>query len=157
VGNVTKPAEGSVPDVGAFYVFDAVTSLLIATSRSRPLVVVLDDLQWADSASLRLLGFLQRQLTLEAIVVLAAYRDVEVESIEHPLRDLVHDVSAAGTIVHLGGLDRDAVRALLERDVDAPGDADVERLHRRTGGNPFFVQQTAQLWSTTGPGRAMAP
>jgi hypothetical protein len=144
-------------DDGTFMVFDAVGSLLVAASRTQPLFVVLDDLHWADGASVRLLEFVQRQVTLEAIAVLAAYRDVEVDAEDHPLRELIHRMSETATNVRLGGLDRDAVGVLLTRDVENADDEAIDELHRRTGGNPFFVLQAAQLWSSTGSSHVIAP
>ena len=161
-GIALLPGVGAEPsttlgaDDRGFLVFDAVASLLVSASRMRPVVIVLDDLHWADPASVRLLGYLARQISLEAITVLAAYRDDEVDAADHPLRALVHDLAAGGTTLRVRGLDRDAVARLLAREVGEADDATVEEIHRRTGGNPFFVQQTAQLWGTTGSLQSLA-
>jgi hypothetical protein len=157
IGDDARRVDSMSAEDGTFMVFDAVGSLLVAASRSQAVVVVLDDLHWADAATLRLLEFVQRQLTLEAVTVLAAYRDEEVDAEDHPLRQLIHRSSASATNVRLGGLDREAVGVLLARDVENADDEAIDELHRRTGGNPFFVRQAAQLWSSTGSSRVVAP
>src|SRR6185295_12260688 len=72
------PSCASACDAARFRLFDSVTIFLKRAAARRPLVVVLDDLHWADEASLRLLGFLAAALADCPILVLATYRDVEV-------------------------------------------------------------------------------
>ena len=60
-----------------FRLFEAVSRSLSGLAADRPVLVVLDDLQWADEPSLRLLGFLARALTAKAVLLLGAYRDTE--------------------------------------------------------------------------------
>ncbi|MGK5632928.1 AAA family ATPase, partial [Streptomyces sp. URMC 123] len=149
------PAGGSTGGGGGFAVFDAVTSLLVTASQYRPVTVVLDDLHWADPASLRLLAFAARHARFERLLLMGTYRDVEVElepaAAGHPLRPLLLPLLAQATTVTLTGLDRDAVGALMARTAGRrPADELVAEVHRRTGGNPFFVEQTARLWHAGG-------
>ncbi|NUU23824.1 MAG: AAA family ATPase, partial [Streptomycetaceae bacterium] len=143
--------------VDAFQVYDAVTTLLVGASQERPVVVVLDDLHWADTASLRLLEFAAQHAWFERLLLVGTYRDVEAESPGHPLRGLILPLVAKATTVTLTGLARDEVGALMARTAGRTPDAAlVGEVHRRTGGNPFFVEQTARLW-TGGDVGAVAP
>jgi tetratricopeptide (TPR) repeat protein len=146
-----KAAEG-------FELFDSVTTALVSVSQSRPVVVVLDDLHWADAASLKLLEFAAQHTWFERLLLVGTYRDVEVESTAHPLRPLLTPLLARATTVTLTGLDRAEVGALMARTAGREPDPDlVAEVHRRTGGNPFFVEQTARLWRSGGAVTAIAP
>ncbi|MFE2940522.1 ATP-binding protein [Streptomyces sp. NPDC059255] len=143
----------------AFALYDAVTTALVTVSQDRPVVVVLDDLHRADSASLRLLEFAAQHAWFERLLLVGAYRDVEVEAADHPLQPLILPlVARATTTVTLTGLDRDDVGALLALTAGREPDAAVmDEVHLRTGGNPFFVEQTARLWCSGSPLSAVAP
>ncbi|MEV7328947.1 AAA family ATPase [Micromonospora sp. NPDC093244] len=154
-------AEGGGRDVAdqeAFALYDRVTAALVAVSQRRPVVVVLDDLHWADPASLRLLGFAAQHTWFERLLLIGTYRDAEVESGEHPLRPLLMPLVAKSSMITLTGLTRDDVAALMTRTAGRQPDADlVDEVHRRTGGNPFFVEQTARLWHADGTTGTIAP
>jgi AAA ATPase domain len=153
------PASQRGPDPAeAFRVFDADTSALVAVAQLRPVVVVLDDLHWADPASLRLLEFAAQHTWFERLLLVGTYRDVEVEPAEHPLAPLLLQLVAKATTVTLTGLGRDEVGALMARTAGREPDPElVAEVHRRTGGNPFFVEQTARLWFADGSVTAVAP
>ncbi|GII56684.1 helix-turn-helix transcriptional regulator [Planotetraspora thailandica] len=147
---------GDVAD--GFPLYDAVTSALVFISQSRPVVVVLDDLHWADAASLKLLEFAARHTWFERLLLIGTYRDVEVDHADHPLRPLLLPLAARATTITLTGLDRDGVGALMARTAGQEPSADlVEEVHLRTGGNPFFVEQTARLWRSGGSVATIAP
>ncbi|MFC6899806.1 ATP-binding protein [Nonomuraea dietziae] len=142
----------------AFEVYDAVTTALVTLSQSRPVVVVLDDLHWADGASLKLLEFAAQHTWFERLLLIGTYRDVEVEQGEHPLGPLLSPLAARATVITLTGLDRAQVAALVTRTIGhRPDDDVVQEIHRRTGGNPFFVEQTARLWRSGGSVAAIPP
>jgi predicted ATPase len=141
-----------------FGLSDAVTTLLVAAARGRPVVVALDDLHWADAASIRLLEFVARHTWFERVLLVGSYRDVEVEAAGHPLGSLFPPLVATATNVPLTGLARDDVGVLLARTTGRePADELVAEVHRRTGGNPFFVTQTAHLWQSTNSTGAITP
>ncbi|MFQ6854237.1 AAA family ATPase [Streptomyces sp. 35M1] len=158
------PGEGSPgwgPSEGAeaFGLFDAVTTALVAVSQSRPLVVVLDDLHSSDPASLRLLEFAAQHAWFERLLLICTYRDVEVEAPGHPLQPLILPlVSRAAATLTLTGLGRDEVGALMTVTTGRePAPQLVDEVHRRTGGNPFFVEQTARLWHSGAPVSTIPP
>ncbi|MGW5673083.1 ATP-binding protein, partial [Micromonospora sp. NPDC003776] len=141
-----------------FALYDAVTTALVAVAQRRPVVVILDDLHWADPASLRLLQFATQHTWFERLLLIGTYRDAEVESGDHRLLPLLLPLTAKATTVTLTGLSRDEVAALISRTANRQPDADlVDEVHRRTGGNPFFVEQTARLWSADGLATTIAP
>lgn len=137
-----KPADG-------FGMYDAVTSALVAAAQRRPVVVVIDDLHWADPSSVRLLEFVAQHTWFERLLLIGTYRDVEVETADHPLAPLMLTLLAKATTVTLTGLGRAEVGALMARTVGVEPAADlVTEVHLRTGGNPFFVEETARLWQS---------
>jgi AAA ATPase-like protein len=141
-----------------FQIYDAVTSALVAAAQRRPVVVVLDDLHWADPESVRLLEFVAQHTWFERLLLVGTYRDVEVEATDHPLAPLMLPLLARATTITLTGLDRAEVGALIARTTGVVPDDDLAgEVHRRTGGNPFFVEQTARLWHSGNALTAVAP
>ncbi|MFH9476441.1 ATP-binding protein [Streptomyces anulatus] len=153
------PGGGSPEGAEAFGLFDAVTTALVTVSQSRPLVVVLDDLHSSDPASLRLLEFAAQHAWFERLLLIGTYRDVEVDAPGHPLQQLILPlVSRAATTLTLTGLGRDEVGALMTVTTGRePSPRLIDEVHRRTGGNPFFVEQTARLWHSGSPVSTIPP
>ncbi len=102
-----------------------------------PSLVVLEDLHWADEATLDVLRLIARRLAGVSALILLTYRNDELGR-WHPLRVLIGELGATQTIVRMSlmPLSLDAVKSLAE-----PFDGDAEMLYRRTGGNPFFVNE----------------
>src|SRR5918997_1399649 len=110
---------------------------LLEVLTARPLLLVVDDLQWADEATIDLLRFLLRRITGCRSLVLATYRADEPDA-QPALRALLGDVARtpAATRMELGPLSVAAVTTLVgERPIDPA------RLHRLTRGNSFFVTE----------------
>ncbi len=150
-----QPTAGTLPD---FQVLDAVAAVLIAAAARQPILVLLDDLQWADPASIRMLDFVVRHSALSQVLVLAAYRDTELVSPENPAGPPLAAAVTGATIVQLAGLDEEAVTELVSQTAGGRPDPRIAaEICRRTGGNPFFVQQVAGLWSATGTIAGVAP
>ncbi|HEY2281279.1 MAG TPA: LuxR C-terminal-related transcriptional regulator [Streptosporangiaceae bacterium] len=107
-------------------------------------VVVLEDLHWADEATIDLLSLLGRRVTRMRVLVLATFRDDELGE-DHPLRIVLGDLATQRGIrrVRLPALSADAVRSLA-----GPWDVDADELYRVTGGNPFYV---SEVLSAGGP------
>ncbi|MEN2424161.1 AAA family ATPase [Streptomyces rimosus] len=141
-----------------FELFDAVTTLLTVLSQRRPVTVVLEDLHWADAASLSLLEFTAQHTWFERLLVIGTYRDVEVQRPDHPLRPLLPRLAAKATTLALTGLTPPQVAELVARTVGTRPDAAMTTgMFARTGGNPYFVEETARLWSAGQPVAAVAP
>src|SRR6185437_6473980 len=111
-------------------------------------VAVIEDVHWADEATIDLLNFLGRRLSRRNALVLVSYRDNEVGA-DHPLRIVLGDLATqrATRRMRLPPLSQRAVRRLAEqRDIDAA------ELHRITGGNPFYVNEVlAARWPSVPP------
>ncbi|MFB9660803.1 ATP-binding protein [Glycomyces mayteni] len=134
-----------------FELHDAVTQLLINASRVRPLLIVLDDLHFSDTASIELLKFACQHTFFERILFVGTYRDSEIDP-GHRLRGRMLQLVSKAAMVGLDGLADDGVAALVEATVgSAPDPGTVAEITRRTGGNPFFVEQTALLWASGQP------
>ncbi|MBG0568280.1 ATP-binding protein [Actinoplanes aureus] len=99
-----------------------------------PTVLVVEDLHWADEATLDVLRFLVRRIAALPAVLVATYRDEEIGA-DHPVRGLF-GVAAATSVrrLPLARLSRTAVRSLV-------GDEDADRVFAITSGNPFFVTE----------------
>jgi hypothetical protein len=134
-----------------FRTYDATAAYLRERTASQPLVVVLDDLHWADISSLRLLLFLARQLHDGSMLVIGTYREVEVVLGEHPAGGLLAELASQAGLMQLAGLTASEVSQLLNEVCgERPPVALAAVVHERTGGNPFFVQQTARLLAAQG-------
>ena len=119
--------------------------LQVVCRPEHPLVLFIDDWQWADPGSLRLLRHLQVGSVLRYLLVIASYRDNEVDD-AHPLTSTLYDVRLQGVPVAtlpVRDLDLDDVRHLVG-DTVTPASGDIGGLarviHARTRGNAFFVR-----------------
>ncbi|MBN1402546.1 MAG: AAA family ATPase, partial [Anaerolineae bacterium] len=124
---------------------DQATRVLQALSRSHPVLLILDDLQWADRASINLLFHLARQLAGQRILLLGAYRPEEVaagrDGRVHPLQPVLYELQAlwAESLVDLGLAEgRAFVEALVDSEPNDLGPAFREALYRHTGGHALF-------------------
>jgi DNA-binding CsgD family transcriptional regulator len=116
-----------------------------------PHVVVLDDLQWSDDATLDLLAGLAEPLTNLPLVVLAAYRSDGLPR-DHALRQLRHDLRRGGHLeeLTLEPLDQDETGELLRELLgDPPAPSLIRAIHDRTQGLPFFVEELARALRMT--------
>jgi eukaryotic-like serine/threonine-protein kinase len=151
LGDVPEPPALD-PDEARFRLFDSVASFLAGASRSRPLVLVLDDLHWADEPSLLLLKFVARQVSDSGLLLVGTYRDVELGR-HHPLaRTLAELAEIQGCRrVPLRGLDTEAVARFIEMTAGMEPPAGLaEAVHEQTEGNPFFVTEVVRLMASEG-------
>lgn len=140
----------SADDGLRFSLNDAVARTVVAIAARRPLVVVLDDVHWADAPTLRLLRALAGSLTLHPLVLVVTYRDDEVGP---DLTDALAALGRAGAVerLELTGLDEADVGRLLRERLDEPPPSDVVRaIADRSAGNPFFVGELARLLDDPG-------
>jgi DNA-binding SARP family transcriptional activator/tetratricopeptide (TPR) repeat protein len=143
-GDDMSPAEAGP---ATFRLYETVAEALSAAAATRPLVVLLDDLQWADPASLDLLGFLSSRLGDSPVLIGATLRLAETERSEGITAALSALARRPGTRrLVLRGLDEDESAALLTaaagRTVAPPVAAAI---HARAGGNPFFLGELTRL------------
>jgi eukaryotic-like serine/threonine-protein kinase len=151
LGDVDEPPALD-PDQARFRLFDSVATFLANASRSRPLVLVLDDLHWADEPSLLLLKFLGRQLSETGLLIVGTYRDVELGR-HHPLAATLAELAEIEQTrrIALRGLDHSAVERfiVMTAGVEPPRDL-VEAVHEQTEGNPFFLGEVVRLLTSEG-------
>jgi DNA-binding winged helix-turn-helix (wHTH) protein/tetratricopeptide (TPR) repeat protein len=141
---------GSV--AGRFAVFDALDRLLGALAAQQPLLLVLDDLHWADASSLKALELVVRGIAHSRLLLVAIYREGEIDA-DHPLRETLAGLARAtdDLRLHLDPLpDPEAehlLRALATREL-AP---DVVRAIRtRSAGNPLFLRELVRAFTQDG-------
>ncbi len=143
----TAPVADAPPDQAQqrlFRVFPALVDVFAGSAH--PLVLFLDDLQWADAATLRMLALCMAAPGPRSLLCIGAYRDNEVDA-HHPLTTLCDKLAAAGvrlSTLALGPLTEPQVAHIVAATVRvaAPGCAQLTRLcFQKTAGNPFFLNQ----------------
>jgi predicted ATPase/DNA-binding SARP family transcriptional activator len=134
------------PDAERAALVAGLTHLVLGLARVRPLVLQLDDLQWADASTLQWLHYLARRLPGEPVLAVGAYRIGEVDP-DHPLQRLRGSLAgdrAAPWLLDLGCLTVDQVAKLfpLVSGSAVRGRELAARLHRETDGHPLFLVET---------------
>ena len=128
-----------------FVLFEAMSDLLRSAAAARPVLLVLDDLHWADEPTLLLLGWLAADLPRTRLLAVATYRDQALGP-DHPLRRLLHEAPRGALVpLALDGLGEGALATLARAAGMEDADALAGPLARRTGGNPFFTIETLRL------------
>ncbi len=126
-----------------FEIFNGFSRLLTAIATTAPVLIVLDDLHWADRATLALLSFLAPLTAVSPISILGTYRDTEVGEM-HPLSVCLGSMQQPVSVerVRLRGLSAAAARELvIALGDDAPSDERVDDLVRSSGGNPLYLTE----------------
>ena len=124
-------------------VFEALLALLDALAGEAPVLLVIEDLHWADASTRAFLRFLAAALADEPILVVATYRPDELHR-RHPLRPLLAELERTQRArrVELPRLERDELAELLADLVGTPPAADlVDRLYARSEGNPLYTEE----------------
>lgn len=133
--------------------FEALSQVFVAISQEKPLLLVLDDLQWTDEATLRYAHYLMRKLSKEKILLLGLYRAEEVDE-GHPLWELIHQSlkeESVGTL-ELKTFSHEEVDQLVSGmlTVDVvPGEL-IQQLHKRSQGNAFFAVELLKALMESG-------
>ncbi|MEU6609456.1 BTAD domain-containing putative transcriptional regulator [Streptomyces shenzhenensis] len=145
-------APRKLPDGTAqFRLFEQVVALVGQASARRPTLLILDDLQWADATSLRLLQHLAGRLP-QGTALIGALRD-RAPALSSDLSRVLAAVSRrpGHRRFRLGPLGPADVAELIRNEVGHdPGDAVARAIHGRTSGNPFFVRELSRLLSRAG-------
>ncbi|MFQ5593539.1 MAG: tetratricopeptide repeat protein [Anaerolineae bacterium] len=144
-----KATQIESPDLEQSRIFKQFTDVLQALARQQPLLLVLDDLQWADAASVSLLFHLGRRISTSRIMIVGAYRPEDVAlgrgGERHPLESVVNEVKRyfGDVVVDLGRAaeaeGRHFVDALLDTESNRLGEEFRETLFQHTEGHPLFT------------------
>ncbi|MFQ6030772.1 MAG: AAA family ATPase, partial [Dehalococcoidia bacterium] len=140
------------PEHARFRLFDSITTFLKNAAQARPLMLVLEDLHWADKPALSLLQFLTREMGGSRLLVVGTYRDVEM-SRQHPLFDTLAQLSREPVFRRelLGGLSQEDTGQFISATAGLnPPQMLVESIYAHTEGNPFFMTEVIHLLSERG-------
>lgn len=143
------------PDQERQRLYESVVTFLMNAAMANPIVLVLDDLHWADAPTLNLLRNLVRSIKGSRLLVIGTYRDMDLDR-RHPLAEVLSDLRRERLFerVLLRGMSPLEVGALLEmaaqHDLDQDGAILASALHHATEGNPFFIEETVRHLVETG-------
>jgi len=130
--------------------FEQYTKVLQSVEAQSPILLIIDDLQWADTGSINLLFHLGRRLAGSSILILGAYRSEEValgrEGLRHPLEPLINEFrrSFGDILVNLGQAmgkeaSREFIEELLDKEPNRLEESFREMLYHQTEGHPLFT------------------
>ena len=147
--------QSSDPETDRYLLFSAVVGLFAAISLERPLVLILEDLHWADKPSLQLLRHLVASGDRMRLLVIGTFRDAELAA-THPLTDTLAALRREPDVhrLRLGGLSDDGVIAYLEAaaggELNRAAVTLAQAIYHETDGNPFFVGEVLRHLVDTG-------
>lgn len=149
------------PDSARFRLFESVSSVLASASRPRPVLLILEDLQWAVKPTLLLLAHLLRATDPARLLIIGTYRDADITR-DHPLAETLAELrrERIGERLTLAGLTEEETSTLVAGWLGPSAPRDLAHaLHARTQGNPFFVEEFLRhrADSRAGPGEARLP
>lgn len=149
---LANPATGgprTEQDLNQLQLFDAVHALLAELAAERAVVLVLEDLHWADASTRRLVSFLLSRLRSQALLVVATYRAEDLHR-RHPLRPLLAELLRLPAVerLDLTPFSRTDARAFVGALAEGGlGDAAVRDLAERSDGNAFFAEELLAAYS----------
>jgi DNA-binding NarL/FixJ family response regulator/tetratricopeptide (TPR) repeat protein len=152
-----EPAGPTGDDLDQLQVLDAVRAVLVGLSERSPVLLVLEDLHWADRATRDLVAFLARTLRAGRVTLAVSYRSDELHR-RHPLRPLLAELVRLSAVerLELAPFTRAELAEHLEAIAGTPLPTErVERIHARSEGNPFYAEQL--LASGTGDAHVELP
>ncbi|WP_245194594.1 helix-turn-helix transcriptional regulator [Kitasatospora phosalacinea] len=136
-------------EYGRARLFEHTARLFERLSEGRTLVLAVEDLHWSDRSTRELLAYLVRTLHRSRVLIVATYRTDDLHR-RHPLRPFLAELERLRTVQRheLERLDRPEVAAQLAGILgsETPGRDVVDRIHRRSEGNPFFVEELAAAY-----------
>ncbi|MPY63915.1 helix-turn-helix transcriptional regulator [Streptomyces spongiae] len=145
LGEAPRRLDGRHDEEGTARLFELTARLLERVAADRTVVVVLEDLHWADASTRHLLAYLFRTLRRGRLVVVATYRADDIHR-RHPLRPLLAELDRLRTVrrVELGRFNRAEVARQLAGILAAePDPTEVDEIFERSDGNAFFVEELA--------------
>ncbi|MEU8683753.1 AAA family ATPase [Streptomyces sp. NPDC048611] len=140
------PGEVHDEETGRARLFELTARLLERLAAHRSLVLVIEDLHWADRSTRELLAYLLRALHDAGVLLVATYRSDDIHR-RHPLRPFLAEIDRMRTVrrVELARFNRDEVRSQLAGiNGSAPEEGTVDRVYKRSEGNAFFVEELAR-------------
>ncbi len=143
------------PETERFQLLAAISGLIADAALDHPLMLVLDDLHWADGPTLAAIRNLVTTAAPGPYLLIATYRHTELQNAEG-LRELLATVGRESDLrrLALDGLERDDVAALMEaaagHSLDASGNDLADRVHHDTDGNPFYVVELLRSLTESG-------
>ncbi|KUL37115.1 hypothetical protein ADL22_22825 [Streptomyces sp. NRRL F-4489] len=144
LGETAGETQGA--EIGRARLFELTARLLERLAAHRTLVIVIEDLHWADRSTRELLAYLLRALHDAAILLVATYRSDDIHR-RHPLRPFLAEIDRMRTVrrVELDRFNRDEVRSQIAGiQGSEPGEDTVDRVFKRSEGNAFFVEELAR-------------
>ncbi|MDD1747308.1 MAG: AAA family ATPase, partial [Methanomassiliicoccales archaeon] len=147
---------GGSKEVSKEHVLFRTLDLLKAESKKAPLIIHLDDLQWADSMSIAMLHFLARNCKDTRILLLGTYRSEEVLNKEggiHPFLESIRIMKREGLVeeLHLKPLGQKELDRLVSGMLERPvSETVMDRIFKESGGSPLFAVETVRLLESTG-------
>ncbi|HZY60646.1 MAG TPA: AAA family ATPase, partial [Candidatus Binataceae bacterium] len=131
------------PEQSRRLLFDALVRMMTRAAGDRPLLLVLEDLHWADEGTLSLLNHLARLVAKLRVLIVGTYRDYELAP-GGPLAATLDELTRLHLLrrITLGGLSQPAVAGMIASLCDRdPPQSVVEFIYSGTDGNPFFVEE----------------
>ena len=151
VSNLPTPPAMN-PEGQRYRLFETVAELLAQASATRPMILVCDDLHWADKPTLLMLRHIMRASGAGSICIIGTYRENELAR-THPLVELLADLRGEPSVARLSlhGLEEAHVRSLIDAVVGRDAGPQLARVVTgNTNGNPFFVVEMLRHLSETG-------
>jgi predicted ATPase len=146
-----------IPQVWKDQAFSAITRELLYLSSVKPLILVLEDMHWADSASLALLHYISRAILNEKILVLVTFRSeelgIDAEGRLHPFIETINLMNRESLFeeIQLANLNQEDVRGIAESMLGGKVNPKlVERLMKESRGNPLFAVEFLRMLSEHG-------
>ena len=135
------------PESARFRLFDAMALFLHRAASENPILLIFEDLHWADEPTLRMLAFLSRRLDQSSLMVAGSYRDVDIRR-THALYRVLGEITRAQRLVRIslrGWSREDTARYFETSGGGALPDAKLGELFDRTRGTPLFVAEVTRL------------
>jgi tetratricopeptide (TPR) repeat protein len=147
--NLPTPPELE-PEQARFRFFDSLARWMHRASRRQPLVLILDDLHWADTPSLLLLQFFAHEVHNARVFIIGAYRDTDVDR-EHPLSTTLGVLARESQRLVLSGFVEEEVAHFIQETTGVvPSPKFVSFVYEQTEGNPFFLSELVRLLDAEG-------
>jgi tetratricopeptide (TPR) repeat protein len=145
------------PQIWQDQAFNTITKELLHLSTNKPTILFIDDLHWADSASLALLHYIARAVNMERILVIATFRSEELKTAidghPHPLAEVLRLMGREGLFqeIKLSNLNQRDVGRIAENMLSGVTDSEfIEKLSEESNGNPLFLVESLRMMHSQG-------